>query len=131
MPSPLLKKILRDFFASHQFPIDRVELKDSAGKKAELFPDRLRDRDLSLFRENGIHTERVGIPTHKSSTSEPKGPGHRLRDDRCYAIDSSFAQRELNWKPRHKFEDGLAETIQWYIDNPAWWQPLLERAERY
>jgi dTDP-glucose 4,6-dehydratase len=55
----------------------------------------------------------------------------RLGHDRRYAIDSSFSQRELSWKPRHNFERGLAETIQWYIDNQAWWQPLLERAGRY
>ncbi len=55
----------------------------------------------------------------------------RLGHDRRYAIDSSFAQRELNWKPRRNFREGLAETIQWYIDNPSWWQPLLERAGRY
>ena len=55
----------------------------------------------------------------------------RLGHDRRYAIDSSFAQRELNWKPRRNFQEGLAETIQWYIDNPSLWQPLLERAGRY
>jgi dTDP-glucose 4,6-dehydratase len=55
----------------------------------------------------------------------------RLGHDRRYAIDSSFAQRELNWKPRHSFKEGLDETIQWYIENQAWWQPLLERAGRY
>jgi dTDP-glucose 4,6-dehydratase len=55
----------------------------------------------------------------------------RLGHDRRYAIDSSFAQRELNWKPRRSFKEGLDETIQWYIDNPSWWQPLLERAGRY
>ena len=55
----------------------------------------------------------------------------RLGHDRRYAIDSAFAQRELSWKPRHTFQDGLADTIQWYNDNPAWWQPLLERAGRY
>jgi dTDP-glucose 4,6-dehydratase len=55
----------------------------------------------------------------------------RLGHDRRYAIDSSFSERELNWKPRYNFEEGLAETIQWYIDNPLWWQPLLERAGRY
>src|SRR5437763_358264 len=55
----------------------------------------------------------------------------RLGHDRRYAIDSSFSERELNWKPRHNFEVGLAETIQWYIDNQSWWQPLLERAGRY
>jgi dTDP-glucose 4,6-dehydratase len=55
----------------------------------------------------------------------------RLGHDRRYAIDSSFSERELNWKPRHNFEAGLAETIQWYIENQPWWQPLLERAGRY
>jgi dTDP-glucose 4,6-dehydratase len=55
----------------------------------------------------------------------------RLGHDRRYAIDSSFSKRELNWKPRHNFEEGLAETIQWYSDNQSWWQPLLERAGRY
>jgi dTDP-glucose 4,6-dehydratase len=55
----------------------------------------------------------------------------RLGHDRRYAIDSSFAQRELTWKPRCDFKEGLDDTIQWYIDNQAWWQPLLERAGRY
>src|ERR1043166_6550818 len=55
----------------------------------------------------------------------------RLGHDRRYAIDSSFAQREVKWTPRRNFEEGLVETIQWYIDNQAWWQPLLERAGRY
>ena len=55
----------------------------------------------------------------------------RLGHDRRYAIDSSFAQRELKWKPQKDFAEGLAETIQWYIDNQSWWQPLLERAGRY
>src|SRR5438067_3376493 len=55
----------------------------------------------------------------------------RLGHDRRYAIDSSFALRELNWKPRHNFKEGLDETIQWYIENSSWWQPLLERAGRY
>ena len=55
----------------------------------------------------------------------------RLGHDRRYAIDSLFAQRELDWKPLQTFKEGLGETIQWYIDNPSWWQPLLERTGRY
>jgi dTDP-4-dehydrorhamnose reductase len=38
---------------------------------------------------------------------------------------------QLKWKPRHDFKEGLEATIQWYIDNQSWWQPLLERAGRY
>jgi dTDP-glucose 4,6-dehydratase len=55
----------------------------------------------------------------------------RLGHDRRYAIDSGFAQRELDWKPLRSFKESLDETIQWYSDNPSWWQPLLERTGRY
>jgi dTDP-glucose 4,6-dehydratase len=55
----------------------------------------------------------------------------RLGHDRRYAIDSSFAQQELKWKPHKDFKEALDATVQWYIDNQAWWQPLLERAGRY
>ena len=55
----------------------------------------------------------------------------RLGHDRRYAIDSSFAGRELKWQARRQFEEGLDQTIRWYIDNQAWWEPLLERAGRY
>ena len=43
-------------------------------------------------------------------------PGH----DRRYAIDASKIQRELGWAPAHKFEQGIRETIQWYLDNQPW-----------
>ena len=55
----------------------------------------------------------------------------RLGHDRRYAIDSARARRELKWKPRKSFKEGLDATIQWYIANPSWWEALLERAERY
>ncbi|MBA3679275.1 GDP-mannose 4,6-dehydratase, partial [Candidatus Saccharibacteria bacterium] len=53
-------------------------------------------------------------------------PGHDMR----YAIDSSKLRRELGWKPQYtKFEAGLTQTIQWYTDNQAWWQPLKDEVE--
>jgi dTDP-glucose 4,6-dehydratase len=70
--------------------------------------------------------DRLGKP-HSLISFVPDRLGH----DRRYAIDSSFAQRELGWKPLRSFKDGLDETIQWYINNPSWWQPLLERTGRY
>lgn len=55
----------------------------------------------------------------------------RLGHDRRYAIDSSFAQRELGWKPLHNFREGLEQTIDWYLEHQDWWRPLLEPAGRY
>lgn len=46
-------------------------------------------------------------------------PGH----DRRYAIDSTKLRTELGWQPHHtNFEEGLAQTIQWYKDNKFWWR---------
>ncbi|HEX5774883.1 MAG TPA: dTDP-glucose 4,6-dehydratase [Candidatus Paceibacterota bacterium] len=50
-------------------------------------------------------------------------PGH----DRRYAIDSSYIRKELGWKPTHNFEDAFSETVQWYIDNPAWVEKVRRR----
>ncbi len=47
-------------------------------------------------------------------------PGH----DRRYAIDATKIGRELGWRPARSFEEGLAATIAWYLDNSAWWEPL-------
>ena len=47
--------------------------------------------------------------------------GHDLR----YSVDWTKINRELGYKPQIKFEDGLAETIDWYRRNEAWWTPLL------
>lgn len=45
--------------------------------------------------------------------------GHDLR----YAIDSTKLYKELNWKPKYtNFEEGIRQTIQWYIDNQEWWE---------
>jgi len=49
-------------------------------------------------------------------------PGH----DRRYAIDCSKIKEKLGWEPSLSFEDGLALTIKWYLDNEAWWKPLRE-----
>ncbi len=48
-------------------------------------------------------------------------PGH----DRRYAINASKIQCELGWKPSRSFEDGLRETVRWYLDNHLWVQTVL------
>lgn len=51
----------------------------------------------------------------------------RLGHDRRYAIDASKIRNELNWKPIHGPQTGIRETVQWYLDNRAWWEKLLAR----
>ena len=46
-------------------------------------------------------------------------PGH----DRRYALDDGKLRR-LGWQPSRSFEDGLAETVEWYREHRAWWEPL-------
>lgn len=50
-------------------------------------------------------------------------PGHDFR----YAIDFAKLNTELGWAPAFSFETGLRATVQWYIDNRAWWEPLVFR----
>lgn len=53
-------------------------------------------------------------------------PGHDMR----YAIDAGKIDRELGWKPAETFESGLKKTVQWYLDNRWWWEPLREKYQR-
>lgn len=47
--------------------------------------------------------------------------GHDMR----YAIDPTKIYKELGWLPETKFEDGIKQTIQWYLNNKKWWQEIL------
>lgn len=48
-------------------------------------------------------------------------PGHDMR----YAIDPTKIHRELGWLPKTKFDDGIKQTIDWYLNNKEWWQNIL------
>jgi dTDP-glucose 4,6-dehydratase len=50
-------------------------------------------------------------------------PGHDAR----YAIDASRIKEELGWVPSVTVELGLEQTVRWYLENEAWWRPLLDR----
>ncbi|MCL2105653.1 MAG: dTDP-glucose 4,6-dehydratase [Oscillospiraceae bacterium] len=52
--------------------------------------------------------------------------GHDLR----YGIDPAKIHRELGWLPETRFEDGIAETIRWYVDHRDWWEKILDGSYR-
>ena len=49
----------------------------------------------------------------------------RKGHDRRYAIDPAKIHKELGWLPETMFADGIKETIQWYLDNKSWWEPII------
>ena len=53
-------------------------------------------------------------------------PGH----DRRYAIDASKLQTELGWRPAHTFQEGMRQTISWYLDNEQWVQRITDGSYR-
>jgi dTDP-glucose 4,6-dehydratase len=53
-------------------------------------------------------------------------PGH----DQRYAIDAGKIERELGWRPRHNFETGLRETVEWYLSHEPWWAAIRSGAYR-
>jgi dTDP-glucose 4,6-dehydratase len=53
----------------------------------------------------------------------------RLGHDRRYAIDPTKLEQELGWKPQYTFETGIVQTIDWYLANQSWWEPLLQKAK--
>jgi dTDP-glucose 4,6-dehydratase len=89
----------------------------------DLICDALEDRrpaasNTSLARRN--------LSSYRAlKTFVPDRPGH----DRRYAIDTSKIQRELGWTASHSFEDGLRETVDWYLEHRDWCEAI--QAGRY
>ena len=71
--------------------------------------DRVRPRDT------GVYADLITFVTDR--------PGHDAR----YAIDPTRIRTELGWRPSVTVEEGLERTVRWYLDNEAWWRPLLNR----
>lgn len=64
----------------------------------------------------------LGGNSRKLITFVKDRPGH----DRRYAIDAAKIQKELGWVPAHRFEEGIRETVRWYLDNQEWVKAVLK-----
>ncbi|MBM3619937.1 MAG: dTDP-glucose 4,6-dehydratase [Alphaproteobacteria bacterium] len=53
-------------------------------------------------------------------------PGH----DQRYAIDAGKIARELGWRPSRSFDEGLSQTVRWFLDNRSWWERVMSGAYR-
>jgi dTDP-glucose 4,6-dehydratase len=67
-----------------------------------------------------------GKPRSSQVTYVTDRPGH----DRRYAIDASKLKSELGWAPAHSFEQGIADTVDWYLDHQDWVQRVLDGSYR-
>jgi len=65
----------------------------------------------------------AGAPHDRLITFVTDRPGHDAR----YAIDPDRIRKELGWSPSLTLEEGLSRTVRWFLDNEAWWRPLLSR----
>ncbi|MEF9878781.1 MAG: GDP-mannose 4,6-dehydratase, partial [Clostridia bacterium] len=80
----------------------------------------------------GGHNERTNLEVVKTILRELKKPESlityvtdRPGHDRRYAIDPEKIHKELGWLPQTKFEDGIRETIRWYLENRGWLDRIL------
>ena len=65
----------------------------------------------------------AGAPHARLITPVTDRPGH----DRRYAIDPTRISTELGWQPRHSFEEGLAATVRWYLEQQGWCRQVREQ----
>ncbi len=56
----------------------------------------------------------------------PDRPGH----DRRYAVNCDKIGR-IGWKPKHRFDEAMVETIQWYVRNESWWRSIKEKQKAF
>ena len=80
----------------------------------------------------GGHNERRNLDVVKTILKElgkPESLIHFVTDrpghDRRYAIDPTKIHKELGWLPETKFEDGIKQTVQWYLENKPWWEHII------
>lgn len=73
-----------------------------------------------------LDEERPGTAHAENIRFVNERPGH----DQRYAIDPTKAERELGWQPKVPFEEGLQDTVRWYLQNEAWWAAILDGSYR-
>ena len=69
------------------------------------------------------------VPNGKCSVDLIEYVEDRRGHDRRYAINPDKANAELDYQPVETFETGIAKTIDWYLENPQWWEPLRNAAQ--
>lgn len=141
-------------YGPYQFPEKLIPLmiaNASSGRPLPVYGDGLNVRDWLHVSDNCaaielvLHKGKVGGTYNISGNNEVKNIDvvklilkklnkpeslitfvkDRLGHDRRYALDASKIMRELRWKPKYTFEQGLDETIEWYVSHQSWWKRIM------
>ena len=86
-----------------------------------------REVDLAFEEVDGLAERYPDAPAAKGKKSETLKTfvTDRAGHDRRYAIDETKARGELGYAATRSFDEGLRQTLRWYLDNEVWWRPLL------
>ena len=86
-----------------------------------------REVDLAFAEIEGLADRYPDAPAAKGgeSASLKQFVQDRAGHDRRYAIDETKARRELGYAAQWTFDEGLRQTLRWYLNNEEWWRPLL------
>ncbi len=100
--------------------VEAIESLVSKGKSGQIY-------NITAWDEiaNKTIVEKI-LELMKKSTELIEYVGDRPGHDKRYSIDASKIQKEIGWKPRYQFDQALSETVQWYQNNPQWWEPLAD-----
>ena len=141
-------------FGSHQYPEKLIPLsiiKLMAGKKIQIYGNGLNIRDwlhvkdhcdgifLALTKGRSGAVYNFGADSEKTNLeiadvilhqmglnqSSIEFVADRLGHDLRYSVSFEKAKSDLGFMPRISFEDGMRETIDWYLNNEAWWKALV------
>lgn len=100
------------------------------GPEAATDPARLPIHDISARNEltNLDIVSRVLGLLDKQPEEWIEHVADRPNHDRRYLINPAKIETQLGWRPQVDFDTGLEQTVRWYVDNPQWWQAILERS---
>jgi dTDP-glucose 4,6-dehydratase len=96
-----------------------VEQVLNSGRRGEIYNISAGEERTNLFIAKFI-LEMLGKSEDQIEFVEDR-PGHDAR----YSLDSSRIREELGWRPERSFEEGLQTTVEWYLQNPDWYGPLV------
>jgi len=105
------------YVRDHCRAIERVL---EAGRRGEIYNISAGEERTNLFIAKFI-LELLGKSEDQIEFVEDR-PGHDAR----YSLDSSRIRQELGWRPEQSFEEGLGMTVEWYLNHPDWYRPLID-----